>query len=71
MSPDLNPLDYWFWGHCGAEVMRTMSVTLFELKEEVETELSDVEERSVVHINKRIGYCVEEKGCHFKHKMRK
>ena len=74
-SPDLNPLDYWFWGHCEAEVMRTMPVTLDELKEQVETFtetlLGDVVEKSVMNINKRIRFCAEEKGAHFEHKLKK
>ena len=72
-SPDLNPLDYWFWGHCEAEVMRTQPLTLDDLKEEVEsfarTVLADTVERSIMNVNKRIKMYKSEKGGHFEHKM--
>ena len=72
-SPDLNPLDYWFWGHCEAEVLRTKPTTLDELKEEVEafceTVSGDVVEKSIMNIVKRIKYCAAEKGGHFEHKL--
>ena len=72
-SPDLNPLDYWFWGHCEAEVIRTKPTTLDQLKQEVEafaeTLTGDVVEKSILNILKRIKYCASEKGGHFEHKM--
>jgi hypothetical protein len=35
-SPDLNPLDFWFWGRIEAEMGKTPPVTLTELRRMVE-----------------------------------
>ena len=72
-SPDLNPLDFWFWGHCEAEVLRTQPTSLDDLKEEVETfaetVLADTVEKIILNINKRIRFCKSERGGQFEHKM--
>jgi hypothetical protein len=36
-SPDLNPLDFWFWGWASAEVIRTQPTTIWDLIDGVET----------------------------------
>ena len=53
-SPDLSPLDYWFWNVAMAEVRRVPPTTLEDLKLTVEafSESLEVEEviKSVRHI---------------------
>jgi hypothetical protein len=68
-SPDLSPLDYWFWNVAMAEVRRAPPTTLAELKNLVEafSESLDKEEvvRSVKHLRERAKVCSHLQGAAF------
>jgi inhibitor of nuclear factor kappa-B kinase subunit alpha len=68
-SPDLNPLDFWFWGYADAEVFRREPRSLQELMETVEDFCAclDMEmiRSAVLNVKKRAQLCVAQKGGHF------
>ena len=78
-SPDLNPLDYWFWSHIQKKIkdrcMREgrQTETIEEIRVMVEEESADLSEdvirRSVANIRKRAEKCVQENGGHFQQLM--
>ena len=72
-SPDLNPLDYAFWGMAMQKVYNDNPQTLDELMECVEnffhTLPEDVIRNSVSNILKRARLCVKNKGDHFESEL--
>ena len=74
-SPDLSPLDYWFWGACLAEIRRVKPATLELLVDTVEqfaASLSPADVRKAVRdIRKRAAACLQENGGHFEHILKK
>ena len=72
-SPDLNPLDYSFWGQSMAEVYERQPKTIAELCEIVENFASNMSEdqvrKMVSNVRKRAQKCVEVNGDHFEHLM--
>ena len=73
-SPDLNPLDYWFWGQVEREVSSGSPESIESLKEVVErsARLMDVSliRRAVGNINKRVELCAKKKGGHFESELK-
>ena len=69
-SPDINPLDYSFWGMCEQEIIKKKPKTLKEMREVVDnfsTPLdADFVRRNVL---KRAKLCIQEQGGHFEHLM--
>ena len=72
-SPDLNPLDYSFWGQAMAEVYKRQPETIAELCEIVENFASSLSEdqvrKMVSNVRKRAEKCVEVNDDHFEHIM--
>lgn len=73
-SPDLNPLDFWFWGACKDNVYRNKRSSLEELRLSVEQYVrevsADTAERVGASFLERVQMCLQRKGAHFEH-MRK
>ncbi len=70
-SPDLNPLDYFFWGVCEAQVFENKPQSIDELKEIV-TEASQSIEYDVImsvtaNLRRRAELCLQENGGFFEH----
>ena len=74
-SPDLSPLDYWFWSAAMAEVRRVQSKTLEELKLCVENYAKSLSKeqvnKAVTNIFKRARWCVNKKGGSFESQLKK
>ena len=72
-SPDLNPLDYSFWGQSMAEVWKQQPESIEQLCEIVENFASNMSEdqvrKMVSNVRKRAQKCVEVNGDHFEHIM--
>ena len=70
-SPDLNPLDFCFWGLAMAEVWKQKPKTIPALKKVVEDFFKnlgpDFVKNCVLNIRKRAQLCVQENGGHFEH----
>lgn len=68
-SPDLSPLDYWFWSVALAELRRRPPTTLAELKDTVEAFARSLDEeevkQAVRHIRTRARACLASKGAAF------
>ena len=74
-SPDLSPLDYWFWGLCLSELWRSRPSSMAELKaiiNDLAENLSKDEVRKAVNdIKVRAEVCRQENGSHFEHLLKK
>ena len=71
-SPDLNPLDYWFWGYCMNKISREKPETMQEVCEIVERMCRDTPEdmiRRSVDISARVQLCMANNGGHFQNSM--
>ena len=72
-SPDLNPLDFAFWGMAMKEVWEQKPETIPELVSVVENFFESLSEeivrKSVGNIMKRAELCVKNKGGHFENEM--
>ena len=70
-SPDLNPLDFWLWGHLGKIVHGANPRSIGELMQTVEdarnTITPDNIEESLRNLTKRLQSCVAQNGGHFQH----
>ena len=70
-SPDLNPLDFCFWGMAMAEVWKQKPETIPALKKVVEDFFKnlgpDFIKNCVLNIRRRAQFCVQENGGHFEH----
>ena len=72
-SPDLNPLDYFLWGHLKNQVYANQPETLDDLEEEIRrcaaTVTADTCRRTIANFIKRVRECVRQKGHHFEQLM--
>ena len=70
-SPDLNPLDYSFWGQAMKAVWDAKPATIDELVTVVEDFFENIPEdsvrKTVANIIKRAELCVSQSGGHFEH----
>ena len=78
-SPDLNPLDFWYWSHvqklvkdgCQVNNQYVHPATIEEIMEKVEqasaTLTPDVIKKSCRNIRKRAQMCLDQNGKHFQH----
>ena len=70
-SPDLNPLDFSFWGQAMSKVWEAKPQTINELKVVVENFFSnlskDYTNKCVFNIKKRAQLCINQNGGHFEH----
>ena len=74
-SPDLNPLDYFFWGAAEAEVNEKKPKTICDLKKVVENYANQIT-RDTLHrvadnFMRRVKICYQEDGGHFEHLLKK
>ena len=74
-SPDLSPLDYWFWSVCLAELRRSPPSSLDELKDIVENYVDSLQEQEVIkatrNMMKRAKACREAVRGPFEFKLKK
>lgn len=65
-SPDLSPLDFWFWGAAMAELRKNPPATLKVLKDTVEAYADSLDEneirRAVRHVRTRAQECLRRRG---------
>ena len=70
-SPDLNPLDFTFWGQSMQKVWEVKPSTIPELKTVVEEYFAgltpDFINKCVGNIRKRAELCIQANGSHFEH----
>jgi len=69
-SPDLNPLDFWFWGYCMQEIRRQHPENMQQLCTIVENTCNNTPTEIVrrsVNINRRVQFCLQCNGGHFQH----
>lgn len=70
-SPDLTPLDFWFWGHIKSLVYRQKSHTLHELKLAIENAIQSLPiehvHAAINHVVKRMQKTVDAQGGHIEH----
>ena len=73
-SPDLNPLDYYFWGVAQQEVHAKKPKTLQELKAIVENFATRITKDTLLKVAdnfmKRVKLCLDENGGHFEHLLK-
>ena len=60
-SPDLNPLDFWFWGASKGVVYTNKPHTLVQLKQNMETYTAEVTNDTWKKFNKN--FCLHLKAC--------
>ena len=72
-SPDLNPLDFFLWGHLKDSVYRDAPQTLIELKNSIKTYCNlvgrdvDLCRRVIADFQRRIAVCRQRNGRHLEH----
>ena len=70
-SPDLNPLDFTFWGQCLQKVWAENPKTIADLKNVVknffESLSPDFAQNCVLNIRRQAELCVQKNGAHFEH----
>lgn len=74
-SPDLNPLDYYFWGYLKQEVYRTPVESAEEVRNRIVTATARL--RNTVNLNatvrelrKRVRICIRQNGGHFENLLK-
>jgi len=74
-SPDLNPIDFYFWGHVKSEVYSTPVTNVDELWERIVATFGVIRnrpgqlERVKESMMRRLNGCVAANGQHFEHLM--
>jgi hypothetical protein len=72
-SPDLNPLDFYMWGHLKSVVYTTPANDVMELQQKVVAACEDIRRRNGVFervrgsMMRRAAVCVTVQGGHFQH----
>lgn len=72
-SPDLNPLDYYVWGHVKGIVYATQINTRDELTERIQNACNELRNdpikigAAVNSLIRRCNKCIEAGGMHFEH----
>ncbi len=70
-SPDLNPLDYFFWGYGLSFVERESPRSLDQLMDVIERWCAVLEKEDILSgvqsINRRLVFCQQAEGGHFQH----
>lgn len=73
-SPDLNPLDFFLWGHLQHKVHLNDHADTEELENSIEEEITEITEeileRVKLNMAKRLRKCVEENGQLFEHLLK-
>ena len=74
-SPDLNPVDFWLWGHLSDIVWQSQPSDITTLMGVVETAAVQIPgetfENALLNFRKRIISCYEQNGGHFEQGMKK
>lgn len=72
-SPDLNPLDFWFWGNAQSEVHRANPETIEDVQDCVQTFAAMVTPteiaKTVENFVTRVKLCHSQSGAHFQHSL--
>lgn len=70
-SPDLNPLDYFLWGHLKNVVYSTKPESLDDLKTRIMRECANISRETIRRVQHefidRLGYCQAQEGFQFEH----
>lgn len=70
-SPDLNPLDFFFWGYCNEQVYRTLPEDLEDLETRLRYAVWSIDEGTMQNVQanllRRMRACVRMDGGHFEH----
>lgn len=70
-SPDLTPLDFYFWGYLKTEVYKKQYDSVQELKDSLTTILYRIHPNKLSaatrSVQKRINLCIRQNGGHFEH----
>ena len=73
-SPDLNPLDYSFWGQCETKLYDTEINSIDDVKAVVNEIIENFSEADVrrmcQNIRKRANLCLLQNGGHFEHLLK-
>ena len=66
--PDLNPLDFWYWGAAKGSVYANLPTTLDDLKQEVSDYLQAVPHETYREVGQKFGVrinaCLNHRGAH-------
>lgn len=72
-SPDLNPLDFWFWGYCSGKLRKMELTSMQEVCEAVEdicrNTPEDMVRKSAAAVTTRARFCLQALGGHFQCSM--
>lgn len=70
-SPDLNPLDFFLWGHLKSVVYATKPASLQDLRNRIQEECQRISPEMLQHVRDgfehRLYYCMETQGEQFEH----
>ena len=70
-SPDLSPLDFFFWGYCKENVYRSNPECINELRCNVKNIMSEISaatcSKVIRNFEKRVHNCILRQGDHFEH----
>lgn len=70
-SPDLNPLDFFLWGHLKNVVYKTKPHNIEELKTRIRNECDNISQETINKVQRefidRLGYCQAQEGLQFEH----
>ena len=73
-SPDLSPLDFWFWGHAMHHLKTTKPLTIEQLMVDVNDFASQLDQetvkKAVKDIITRAGCCLDNEGTAFESKLK-
>ena len=74
-SPDLNPLDFYFWGEAEAKIQEKRPTTIKELQDVVRKLCERSTKKTLLKVAdnfmKRAEFCYSENGGNFKHLLDK
>ena len=72
-SPDLSPLDYWFWGAMDRLIHLQKPNSIPALKRLINEAAREISEnavkRAVANFNRRVHLCIRNNGAHFEAEM--
>ena len=70
-SPDLNPLDFFLWGHVKNVVYKNRPNNIEDLKNEIRLAFRNISQQTIINVQReffdRLGYCRAVNGGHFQH----
>jgi len=72
-SPDLNPLDYFLWGHLKNFIYRNPVETLEDLEEQLHCAIATITPEMIQRVQenliRRTNMCIQMEGLHFEHML--